>query len=145
MYRLEVSATFSAAHALRFGRPVQFVEPMHGHDFRVTVTLEGPALDDDGLLVDFHRVERALGEILAPLHNRPLNETPPFDRTNPSAEHIARHIGLGISRWIETQAREHPKEVPGGGAPPSPTPIVRLHSVRVTEAVGCIAEYRPDR
>jgi 6-pyruvoyltetrahydropterin/6-carboxytetrahydropterin synthase len=139
MYRLEVSTTFSAAHALRFGTPVQVVEPVHGHDFHVTVTLEGPRLDGDGLLVDFHLVEQGLQALVAPFRSKHLNEVPPFDRTNPSAEQIARHIGDGLASWLETQAREHPNYGAAADRPP-----VRVLSVRVTEAVGCAAIYLPE-
>lgn len=119
-FEIEVETTFSAAHALRFrgGR-----EPVHGHDFRVTVRIGGGDLDADGLLFDFHEVERHLGEIVAPFRSRDLNATPPFDRVNPSAEEIARHIASSLSARLPATAA--------------------VLSVRVTEAPGCAATFRP--
>jgi 6-pyruvoyltetrahydropterin/6-carboxytetrahydropterin synthase len=93
----------------------------------VTVTLAGPALDTDGLLCDFHAVERALAAVTAGFHNANLNERPPFtDGVNPSAENVARHIAdrLGASLTLR--------------------PGVRIDSIRVTEAPGCEAEYRTE-
>ncbi|HBS28686.1 MAG TPA: 6-carboxytetrahydropterin synthase QueD, partial [Phycisphaerales bacterium] len=73
-------------------------EPLHGHDWRVTVTVAGETLDDDGLLCDFHTIEEALEDIVRPFHNRNLNEVAPFDRLNPSAELVAKHIAERLSR-----------------------------------------------
>lgn len=98
---------------------------MHGHDFRVTVTLAGATLDSDGLLCDFHDVEARLGEIVRPFRNADLNATPPFDAINPSAEQIARHIGDALASSLGHQ-------IPA-----------RVESVAVTEATGCRAIYAP--
>lgn len=118
-YELNVDARFSAAHALviRGER-----EPMHGHDWRVTVTVAGETLDDDGLLCDFHTIEEALEGIVKPFHNRTLNDTAPFDRINPSAELVAKHIAETLSAMMP--------------------PEVRVVAVRVTEAPKCSAVWR---
>ena len=126
-FRLELTSVFSAAHAIVISG---WREPLHGHDWRVTVTIEGPTLDDDGLLVDFHAVEEVLKAIIATFHNRSLNETAPFDVTNPTAELVAKHIGDGISGWLRKDASATARNI-------------RLVKVRITEAVGCAAIYIP--
>ena len=125
MYELEVKGQFSAAHAIviRGER-----EALHGHDWRVTVTVSGETLDADGLVCDFHAIESALNTITGRLHNRNLNETEPFDRVNPTAEHVALHIAEELSRTLAGVLPE--------GA--------RIAAVRVTEAPGCAATFRPD-
>ncbi|MBL8991373.1 MAG: 6-carboxytetrahydropterin synthase [Phycisphaerae bacterium] len=134
MYALELTTVFSAAHAIVIaGRR----EALHGHDWHVTVCLEGPAVDADGLLLDFHEAERHLREIVAPFHNANLNRTPPFDRVNPTAEAVARHIAESLRGRLESRAPKRPKT---RGSARSP---VRVASVRITEAVGCAAVYRP--
>ncbi|MEM7516161.1 MAG: 6-carboxytetrahydropterin synthase, partial [Planctomycetota bacterium] len=80
-------------------------------------------LDGDGLLLDFHALEADLAALIEPLHNRNLNETPPFDDLNPTAEHVAGHLG-----------RELAARLPEG---------VHLVGLSVTEAVGCQATWRP--
>jgi 6-pyruvoyltetrahydropterin/6-carboxytetrahydropterin synthase len=110
MYLVRIERTFSAAHSIVMGG---VPEPVHGHDWRVAATFAGAGLDADGLLVDFHAVERAL--------NRSLNAVPPFDRLNPTAELVARHIADEL-----------------GGAVPAG---VRVHAVSVGEAPGCTATY----
>ncbi len=126
MYRLTVEAEFAAAHAIvmRGER-----EPVHGHNWRVTVTVVGPTLDEDGLLCDFHAVEKALRSTTERFHNKNLNDIPPFDRTNPTAELVALHLAEAVEAGIP------PADAARG---------VRLESVRVTEAPGCAAIYSPD-
>jgi 6-pyruvoyltetrahydropterin/6-carboxytetrahydropterin synthase len=125
MFRLTVRGEFCAAHAIviRGER-----ESVHGHNWRVTVTFEGPSLDADGLLMDFHEIERALAEVIRPWHNRDLNQTPPFDRMNPTAEQVARTIAEGVGRLVNVRIPDE----------------IRIREVEVTEAPGCTAVYAPD-
>lgn len=93
----EVTTTreFSAAHQLRLGGGV--LEPLHGHNWRVKVTVAANTLDSIGVVVDFHELERQVDAILAPMHNRHLNDLPAFVELNPSAENVAWHIGQSLS------------------------------------------------
>ncbi len=120
MFELTIRTEFCAAHAILIKGQR---EPVHGHNWRVSVTVAGDTLDSDGLLCDFHDLERALAQIVAPFHNADLNATPPFDHLNPTAEHVARHIGESIA-----------KTLPVG---------LRVQGASVTEAPGCEATWRP--
>lgn len=123
MYELTIQAEFSAAHAIRIRGEV---EPLHGHNWHVTATFAGRELDADGLLCDFHVLERTLRAIAGELDNRNLNELPPFAAgTNPTAELVARHLADELLRRLPGDAR------------------VTLTGVTVTEAPGCAATYRP--
>jgi 6-pyruvoyltetrahydropterin/6-carboxytetrahydropterin synthase len=128
MFEIEVQAVFAAGHAITIGgRP----EPVHGHNWHVTVTLAGERLDHNGLLCDFHVVERALLSITGEMNNRHLNELAAFDTArdglNPSAENVCVHIARRLERELS------------GLLPIS----VRIARVRVTEAPGCAAVYDP--
>lgn len=126
MYEIRVEHTFSAAHALTIGSAV---EPLHGHDWRVRVTLAGSQLDADALLCDFHTVENALRDVCKPYHNRTLNDAPPFSEgVNPSAERVAKAIADELQTRIGDALAPH----------------ARIVSVSVTEAPGCEATYRPE-
>jgi len=120
MFELTVTCEFCAAHAIviRGDR-----EPVHGHNWRVRLTVSGGTLDADGLLCDFHLVERLLRETVAPFENGDFNATAPFDEVNPTAEHIARHIAEAV----------------GDGLPAG----VRVTRCAITEAPGCEAVYLP--
>jgi len=122
MFELTVETRFAAAHAISIaGTP----EPLHGHNWHVTAQVRGEKLDSDGLVCDFHTVQEMLGEIVSPFHNNNLNTTPPFDRTNPTAELLASYIATRLSASLDEALAPHAK----------------VHSVRVTEADGCAATY----
>tara|TARA_Y100001933_G_C18613627_1_gene403253 strand:- start:26 stop:409 length:384 start_codon:yes stop_codon:yes gene_type:complete len=124
MYEITVDREFCAAHALEIQGTR---ETLHGHNFRVTVTIAGDKLDSDGLLCDFHTVNAVLKDICRPFVNANLNDTPPFNRVNPTAELIAKHIGDQMISRLEA----------------SLAPAARVAAVRVTETTGCAAVYRP--
>jgi 6-pyruvoyltetrahydropterin/6-carboxytetrahydropterin synthase len=125
MFELTVHTVFSAAHAIVIAG---VREPLHGHDWHVTACVAGDALDAEGLLIDFHALEETLAAIVRPFRNANLNDTPPFDRANPTAENVARHIGETLAE------RTHSIAPPPRG--------VRVAWVRVTEAPGCAVTYR---
>ncbi len=93
-YQIRSTRNFSAAHQLRLYDGS--LEPTHGHNWKVQITVESAELDSIGVVMDFHELERLLDAIIQPMHNRHLNEVPPFDALNPSAEHVAMHIGRSL-------------------------------------------------
>lgn len=132
MFAIRVRSVFSAAHALVINGQR---EPLHGHDWHVTLTIEGPVLDADELLWDFHAAEQDLTSIVTPFKNQNLNEVAPFSQTNPSAEAVAHHIGVKFAAMLQTRLARYPKSLWADG--------LRLASVEVTEAPGCSAMWRP--
>lgn len=90
MFEVAVEETFAAGHALRNYRGK--CENVHGHNYRVRVTLEGEQLDATGLLVDFGEVKRVLRAVIERLDHMYLNDVPPFDELNPTAENMARYF-----------------------------------------------------
>ena len=90
MYRVSVEKSFDAAHYLRGYKGK--CESMHGHRFRVLVSVRASTLDDIGLAYDFTDLKKHLGDVLERFDHTCLNEVPPFDKINPSSEHIAATI-----------------------------------------------------
>jgi len=90
VFEVSVEHTFSAAHALRDYRGK--CERVHGHNYRVRVTVEGAELARNGLLIDFVDLRRLLHEVVEPFDHRVLIEIPPFDSVNPTAEEMARYF-----------------------------------------------------
>lgn len=90
MYEVTVKTGFSAAHQLRYydGK----YENLHGHNWSAIVTVETKELDDIGLGVDFVLLKNNVESILSRLDYKNINEVPPFDSKNPSAENIARWL-----------------------------------------------------
>src|SRR5271154_3563153 len=78
---------FSGAHAVAFTHGGS--ERRHGHNWRLRVTVSATELDTAGMVMDFSQLKTEVKAILAPFEFRDLNETPPFDQLNPTAEQIA--------------------------------------------------------
>jgi 6-pyruvoyltetrahydropterin/6-carboxytetrahydropterin synthase len=126
MFEITVEESFAAGHALRGYRGK--CENVHGHNYKVEVTLEGEQLDETGLLVDFVELKRWLRNVIERLDHRMLNEIPPFDRVNPTAENMARYFYEEISRALrESAGRDR----------------VRVARVRIWETDTTTATYRP--
>jgi 6-pyruvoyltetrahydropterin/6-carboxytetrahydropterin synthase len=86
--------TFAAAHQLRLHDGS--LEPLHGHNWRVEVTVSAAKLDPIGVVMDFHELERLVQDIVAPMHNRHLNELAMFAASNPTTENVATSIGKSL-------------------------------------------------
>lgn len=98
MYELTVIRQFSAAHQLREFRGN--CERLHGHNWKVEVSLTGEELNDAGLLIDFKEVKEATDRTLGELDHSFLNELPHFRDQNPSSENIAAYIFEKLSTTL---------------------------------------------
>ena len=126
MFEITIDREFCAAHAIEVSGTR---ERLHGHNFRLTATIAGEKLDSDGILCDFHTVNAVLKDICRPFVNATLNDVSPFDRVNPTAELIAKHVGDELAERLNSAL----------------APDAHVASVRVTEATGCAATYFLDR
>jgi len=122
MYELAVEADFSAAHNLREYQGK--CERLHGHNWRVLVTLRSTKLNRLGMVMDFHHARLLIDEVLGRLDHDYLNEVKPFDKVNPTTENIARVL----------------YEELGGKLPRG----VRVGKVTVWESSRCGASYSRD-
>ncbi|MGD0199591.1 MAG: 6-carboxytetrahydropterin synthase QueD [Bryobacteraceae bacterium] len=125
MFEVSVEETFAAGHALRGYRGK--CENVHGHNYRVRVTIQGPELDAAGLLIDFVEVKRLLRAVIEKLDHQFLNDVAPFDKLNPSAENMARYFHEEVSRDLDAGARPN---------------RVRLAEVKIWETDTATATYR---
>jgi 6-pyruvoyltetrahydropterin/6-carboxytetrahydropterin synthase len=123
MFEVTIEETFAAGHALRNYRGK--CENVHGHNYRCQVTLEGAELDNIGLLVDFVELKRVVHGVLDRMDHQWLNEFPPFDVLNPSAENMARYIYQQVAEGLKVREG------------------VRIGLVRLWEADTAHATYRP--
>jgi len=90
VYEICVEQEFDAAHYLRGYQGK--CEALHGHRYQVLVRVKTNQLNDIGLAYDFTELKRQLGEILERFDHTCINDIPPFDEINASAENIARTI-----------------------------------------------------
>ncbi len=108
MFEVTIEETFAAGHALRNYKGK--CENVHGHNYRCHVTLAGERLDEIGLLVDFVELKRIVHSVLDRMDHQWLNDFPPFDKLNPSAENMAKYVydevcdGLKARDGVRVQA-----------------------------------------
>ncbi len=76
---------------------------MHGHNWKVEVEVTTTSLDKLGMGVDFQVIKEAAQSVTRQLDHHYLNEIPPFDKTNPTAENIAAYLFQGISQTLNDQ------------------------------------------
>jgi 6-pyruvoyltetrahydropterin/6-carboxytetrahydropterin synthase len=90
MYHVTIETHFSAAHFLRnyHGR----CENLHGHNWKIEVTVSSDRLDQAGMALDFSILKEKTKAILEQLDHRNLNEIEPFTEINPSSENIAHFL-----------------------------------------------------
>lgn len=101
MYEVKIITKFSSAHQLRLydGK----YENLHGHNWGATVIVEAEELDAMGVGIDFVVLRKKVDAILSKLDYQNINEVPPFDKLNPSAENIARWLFDQLNAGIKTK------------------------------------------
>ena len=99
MYEVTVEDSFAAGHYLRNYRGK--CENVHGHNYRVRVSVEGPQLDSIGLLCDFAEIKRIVREVIVGLDHQFINDLPAFRAVNPSAENLAKYFFEQVSQQLK--------------------------------------------
>lgn len=126
MYELHVEETFSAAHSLRGYRGK--CEALHGHNWRVEVSVRSARLDKLGMVMDFADLKAALRKLLDDFDHKHLNDdVPAFGEggVNPTTENIATVIADGMAGQMPESAS--------------------VSSVRVWESDRSSAEWTPEK
>jgi 6-pyruvoyltetrahydropterin/6-carboxytetrahydropterin synthase len=122
MFEVEIITGFAAAHRLRDYKGK--CERLHGHNYRVHMRVRSEALGPGGMIIDFGDLKKIAAEILDRLDHAYLNDIPPFDRLEPSAENLAAHI---FEQFDSELSKHGSKGV--------------LHSVSVWESDSAVATF----
>ena len=123
MYQISVEQHFDAAHFLRGYQGK--CESLHGHRYKVVVRINAAQLDETGLAYDFAVLKKNVAGVLEKFDHTCLNDVPPFDKQNPSAENIAAVIYHALKPLLD------------GGK-------VSLDCIEVWESPQTWVTYRPD-
>jgi 6-pyruvoyltetrahydropterin/6-carboxytetrahydropterin synthase len=119
MFTVTIESVFTASHQLTFGGGRK--EALHEHRWHVRAAVQSRELDETGLVMDFHELQRLLKDILDRLDGKQLEATGYLDGRNTSAENVAKFIYDMLS--------------------PKMPPDRLVIWVEVTEAPGCRARY----
>lgn len=99
MFNVTVRDHFMAAHSFR-GDVFGPARALHGATFVVDASFRRPELDDDGVVVDIGLASARLGEVLADLNYRNLDEDPAFAGANTTTEYLAKVIADRLAERI---------------------------------------------
>lgn len=99
-YTLKIVTDFAAAHTLR-DYPGE-CSRMHGHNWKLELEVQATALDSIGMGMDFKLMKRAARDVAGELDHHYLNEIPPFDTLNPTAENIAAYFFKTLSKRLNS-------------------------------------------
>lgn len=97
-YTMKILLDFAAAHLLRDYDGV--CNRLHGHNWKVEVLVTATQLDHVGMGVDFKVIKDATRELIGTLDHRNLNDIPPFDKINPTAENISEYLYGELSKVL---------------------------------------------
>ena len=122
MFEISADYSFAAGHALRGYKGK--CEHVHGHNYKVRVTVAGEQLNAAGLLMDFVDLRGALKAIAERLDHRFMNDLPPFDTLNPTAENLAKYFCESLAPQVQRHC-------------------LHVESVTVWETDTTSATYRP--
>ena len=120
MYEVTIETVFSAAHFLKNYQGK--CERLHGHNWKVQITVSAAKLDERGLAIDFKELKEIANKFVQKFDHVNLNELPEFKDKNPTTENIAHITFEGLE-----------KEVNGE--------FVRVKRVSVGETDGSWASY----
>ena len=98
MYELTIETSFASAHQLRGYKGK--CEKLHGHNWKVQISVTAERLNEIDLAIDFHELKKTANDIISPLDHAMLNDIFPFTEKNPSSENIARWIFESIKKRI---------------------------------------------
>jgi 6-pyruvoyltetrahydropterin/6-carboxytetrahydropterin synthase len=98
MYELTIEVGFAAAHQLRGYKGK--CENLHGHNWRVQISVSAERLNELDIAIDFHDLKKISQEVVAPLDHAFLNDVFPFTEKNPSSENIAKWIFDSLKKKI---------------------------------------------
>ncbi|BCL26427.1 6-pyruvoyl-tetrahydropterin synthase [Streptomyces phaeochromogenes] len=103
MFSITVRDHLMIAHSFR-GEVFGPAQRLHGATFLVDATFRRAELDDDNIVVDIGLATRELGEVVAEMNYRNLDNEPVFADTNTSTEFLAKVVADRLAERVEKGA-----------------------------------------
>lgn len=98
MYELSIETGFASAHQLRGYKGK--CEKLHGHNWKVQISVTAERLNEIDIAIDFHELKKIANEVISPLDHAFLNDIFPFTEKNPSSENVAKWIYESMKKKI---------------------------------------------
>ncbi len=101
LYTLTTSTDFAASHIIP-GHPGKCGR-LHGHNWKVEVSVVAKELDTLGMAIDFQHVKDAAKRTVEKVDHYHLNDLPFFKNISPTAENVAKWLFSEIAAVINTK------------------------------------------
>jgi 6-pyruvoyltetrahydropterin/6-carboxytetrahydropterin synthase len=101
MWEISTETVVAAAHRLRHTSGEG--ERLHGHNWRIRAVVRAKELEVTGWVLDFNYLAAVLRTLVEPYEHAFLNEIPPFDDLNPTAENLARVVAEGLAAKLDDE------------------------------------------
>ena len=101
-YSVTRTYRFEAAHFLPKVPETHKCRRVHGHNYRVDVTVAGP-LDDCGFVIDFFHLDAQMAPLIESMDHRCLNDISGLE--NPTAELIAQWVWKKLGSHQDTSVK----------------------------------------
>ncbi|MEJ2185176.1 MAG: 6-carboxytetrahydropterin synthase [Gemmatimonadota bacterium] len=98
MFIVSAQAHYDSAHFLRNYKGK--CERLHGHRYIVEAAFASDSLDKSGIAFDFVVIKKELRALADYLDHENINDLPPFDEIEPSAENQARWFHDELKRRL---------------------------------------------
>jgi 6-pyruvoyl-tetrahydropterin synthase len=103
VFTITVRDHFMIAHSFR-GEVFGPAQALHGATYVVDAAFRRPDLDADGIVVDIGLATQQLGEVLAELNYRNLDDEPAFAGVNTSTEFLAKVVADRLAQRVHDGA-----------------------------------------
>ena len=120
MYQITIETHFSSAHRLRDYNGE--CERLHGHNWKVEISVTSEVLNNLGMIMDFRDIKSQAKILVDRLDHQYLNDIAPFTEINPTTENIAKYMFDELSKTINTDQ-------------------LRISMVEIWESPTCSASY----
>jgi len=100
MYQITIETHFSSAHRLRDYNGE--CERLHGHNWKVQISVASDVLNDLGMVMDFKDLKSNVKPLIGKLDHQYLNDISPFTEINPTTENISKYLFDEFSKLINT-------------------------------------------
>jgi len=120
MYQINIEAHFSSAHRLRDYNGE--CERLHGHNWKVKISVSSEFLNNLGMVMDFRDIKSHTKILVDRLDHQYLNDIAPFTKINPTTENIAKYLFDELSKVVNTEQ-------------------IKVSGVEIWESPTCSASY----
>lgn len=127
MYILTIEDYISSAHQLKGYRGK--CENIHGHNWKIEVSVYGDTLNDIGVLIDFHDLKSMLKQVLQKFDHKNLNDCEEFKSINPSSENLSKIIYENMNNMVAAYSCANNVNI-------------KVFSVTVWESATCRSSYQ---